>query len=383
MAHLDDGMELKQDCRYFSGYKPCQFKRSCHQCPHYKVASHRIIIVSLEALGAVLRSTCLLGPLRRRYPEAHITWLTMPNAKALLLNNPMIDRVLTHDVASLPILDRLEFDFCFTIDKSMLAGALAHRIQAAQKFGFGINAHGAIVPLNEEAQYQYEVGLDDHLKFFENQKPETQQITETMGLEWQRDPYVLEFSEAERHRIAFFKEQVRGQSRGVIGYSTGCSELYPYKKFTVDRSIEVIQGWREKFPDMTIALLGGREDQQRNQQMKSAFPEDLVVETPTTNGLREGLMWMATSDLVLTGCSLGLHMAIALKKSVVTWFGVSCAQEIDLYDRGIKLKSHVSCSPCWKKACDQEVKCFDQVRVEDIMEGTSRLLEQEGLLGDH
>ena len=142
-------------------------------------------------------------------------------------------------------------------------------------------------------------------------------------------------------------------------------------------SIDVIIMWRLSFPDYTVALLGGREDAERQAQMKDAFKGDsYVVNTPTNEGLRSGMLWMATTDMVLSGCSLGMHIAIALKKHVIAWFGVSCIQEVDLYDRGHKLQSEVSCSPCWQRSCNNEPKCFNKVSIDALKGATSNILEE-------
>ncbi len=369
-------MNYHADCRWFSGYKPCQFKRACEGCPHYSPPGERIAILSLEAMGAVLRSTCLLPAIKRKYPSSHITWITLKNTKPLLEHNPLIDRLLLADSTMLATIQHLRFDILLAVDKSLEAGALAQQIKAGRKLGFGLDEAGAIIPLNPEAQYQYDVGLNDDLKFFINQKTETQQITETMGLEWKRDPYVLELSKPEKHEVGKRREAMLALgAKGIIGYNTGCSILFPYKKFTVARSIELIQAWRARYPDWAVALLGGPEDRDRQAQMKAAFEGDaLVINTPTGEGLRSGVLWMDTSDLVLSACSLGLHIAIGLKKPVIAWFGVSCIQEIDVYDRGIKLQSDVTCSPCWKKSCEQPKKCYDSVEVERILTATDDLM---------
>lgn len=317
----------------------------------------------------------------------------------MLQGNPFIDRLhpLGFDTATL--LSTLTFDRAYGVDKSLAAGGLMAAARAPIKRGFGISELGAIVPLSEHAAYQYDVGLSDQLKFYDNQKPETQQLTESMELTWQRDPYVLEFSPAEHELIAarrkaLLKGDVLGaelgeESRaiaganaapqqgfaGLIGFSTGCSTLYPYKKFTVSRSIEVVEGWLAAFPHHGVVLYGGPEDTERNEQIYAPFHDHpRVMATPTRGGLRSGIMWMAAADMLLSGCSLGLHIAIALKKPTVCWFGVSCAQEIDLYDRGIKILAQVPCSPCWKKSCSQQVKCFDQVPVAEVVAASRTLL---------
>lgn len=368
-------MGYRFDCRHFNGYKPCQFKRSCDGCPHVQVTGPRVCVLSLEAMGAVLRSTVLLEPLRRRYPGCHITWITLGMCKPLLENNPLIDRLLTLDPKTLPVIHHLEFDVLCAVDKSLEAGALAESIKARHKFGFGLTPGGQIRPLSDEAAYQYEVGLNDELKFRVNTKPETQQITETMGLEWRRDEYVLQLTATERAEIQRRRDAIRQGRRAIIGYNTGCSLLFSFKRLTVERSIELIRAWRQRFPDAAVALLGGPEDTERQAAMKRAFADDaLVVDTPTKDGLRNGILWMDAADVVFTGCSLGQHIAIGLRKRVIAWFGVSCLQEIDLYDRGTRLQSPVPCSPCWKKTCDMEPKCFDALPIQEVVESTARWL---------
>lgn len=370
-------MAYKFDCRLFNGYKPCVHKRACDGCGHYDPVKTRVAIVSLEALGAVLRSTCLLAPIKRKYPQSHITWITLPGAANLLRHNPLIDRLVEYGGTTALVTEHLKFDVLFAVDKSLEAGALAEKVQANKKFGFGLDQNGVITPFTPEAQYQYDVGLNDELKFFINQKTETQQITESMALKWERDPYILQKTPEEEQTVVKRRQEILQGQRGIIGYNTGCSLLFPYKKFTVEHSIDVIRMWRQKFPDMVVALLGGREDSERQAAMKAAFKDDsLVVNTPTQEGLRSGILWMDTADVVLSGCSLGLHIAIALKKPAIAWFGVSCAQEIDLYDRGIKIKADVTCAPCWKKSCTNEPKCYNRVYVDDIAKATEQLITQ-------
>lgn len=374
-------MGYKFDCRLFNGYKPCQYKRSCDACPHYDPVGERIVLLSLEAMGAVLRSTCLLPAIKKAYPTSHITWITLKNTKALLDNNPYIDRILLADSTQINTVRHLQFDILFAVDKSIEAGALAELIQAKDKRGFGLNPHGVIVPFNKAAAYQYDVGLNDELKFFINQKAETQQITESMALQWERAPYILELTAAEKAEVQRRRAAILPPgAKGLIGYNTGCSLLFPYKKFTVQRAIETISEWRRNFPEWGVALLGGPEDTARQQAMKEYFKDDpFVVNTPTIEGLRSGVLWMDTAEIVLSGCSLGLHIALGLKKAVICWFGVSCIQEIDVYDRGVKLQAEVSCSPCWKKTCDMVVKCYDQVSPERVMAATAELIKTHNL----
>jgi heptosyltransferase-2 len=63
-----------------------------------------------------------------------------------------------------------------------------------------------------------------------------------------------------------------------------------------------------------------------------------------------------------------MHVAIALKKQVIVWFGVSCWTEIDLFDRGVKLiPEGLACSPCWKRSCPYQLECIQMIDLDRIV----------------
>ncbi|MGB0641541.1 MAG: glycosyltransferase family 9 protein, partial [Myxococcota bacterium] len=100
----------RTDCRYFTGYKPCRFERACSGCDQFRPASPDVLLINLDAMGDVLRTTALLPAIRRKYPDARITWLTRPRSAELLEGNPEIDRILTLGVSADILLRTLSFD---------------------------------------------------------------------------------------------------------------------------------------------------------------------------------------------------------------------------------------------------------------------------------
>ena len=69
---------LKLDCRFFYGDKPCIFNKTegivCDDCNYYSPIKMKILIVKLDAIGDVLRTTSILPPLKKEYPDSYITW---------------------------------------------------------------------------------------------------------------------------------------------------------------------------------------------------------------------------------------------------------------------------------------------------------------------
>ncbi len=356
-------------CRYFNGYKPCAKNTACdrNQCPSYSSVQERILIIHLEALGAVLRSTSLLEAIKRKYPRSHITWVTKAPAHHLLNNNELIDRVLIEPFYAL---EALQFDLALVIDKSLESSGLLARTKANEVRGFRADpVSGAILPANPEARELWDLGLSDHQKFKVNQKSEQLLVHEALALgPYQHDEYVYRPT-AQEQELAQMRQRTWSPSEApIIGINTGCAAMLPAKKLTVEGHRELIS-LILKDPALqhtAIVLLGGPEDFERNNQIARDLP---VRVSPTNKGLRDGLASVAACDLIFSGDSLGMHMAIAQKKWVVAWFGPSCAQEIDLYNRGRKVLTKAPCSPCWKRVCGQKVMCYDQVDFSEVLNG--------------
>lgn len=372
------------DCKRFGGYKPCIPYKTCYEgCTRPdKPFGTKILIINLDAMGDVLMTTAQLAPLKRKYPESYVAWITLKSATPLLAMNPLIDDVFPWDTDSLLILEQMKFDIVLNADKSRRSAALASRLNAKEKLGFGLNDNGQIIPLNKEAVYNYKLGLDDYLKFRINKRTGQDILAETFLLPYERDEYILQLTEEEKQLTSAYRRS-KGIDDGevVVGFNTGCSDLYPNKKMTVEQHVMLIEMF-SSHPNLKMLLLGGREDTERNREIYERSAErnpqllTRLFNTPTDEGLRMGIVYENAADIVITGDTFGMHMAIALKKHVLVWFGVSCPQEIDLYDRGQKFAPEgLFCSPCWKRKCPYDLECIKMIDIEGIYRRAIELSE--------
>lgn len=353
-------------CRYFNGYKPCERNSKCDRsCSHRDVPQTSILLVHLGAMGAVLRSTALLPMIKRKYPSSYITWVTEEQSRPLLENNPWVDRVLGLSARDQLILAAMKFDVGFFIDKSPEVAGLQKLTKPARSYGFGIDPqNAAIVPLQGCAHELWEIGLDNQKKFYENRKTELQLIAESLELPYQRDEYLLQLSSSEEKLAKQRSQDWSEQGRYfLVGLNTGTSGTLEHKTIP-------IEFWRKLLSDcgaglpLRFVLLGGPQDSDRNRKIADGFE---VIQSPTHLGLRDGICSVAAVAMVISADSLGMHIAIALKKPVVAWFGPTCSHEIDLYGRGVKVESDYPCSPCWKKSCHVNPPCsrtIDDIRIQ-------------------
>lgn len=317
----------------------------------------RILIINLDALGDVLMTTSILPAIKRAFPDSSIDWLTDPYATEVLRHNPFIDRVLPFcDDSVAEVLGR-GYDLLISVDKGRRSCAAAELLSCPDKRGYGMNGFGQITFFNPEAEYAYRLGLDDHEKFRMNRKTGQQLLAESMGLEYCRDPYILVLTDEEKRFVAEYRA-ANGISSDTfaVGFNTGCSEAYPNKKLTIGRHVALIRKIGEKTDRVAVLLLGGKQETGRNSEIARRCGEEgvdcRVIETPTVEGLRRGILYIAACDALVTGDTSALHIGIALGLYTVSWYGTSCWTEIDLYDNGVKFYPEgLDCSPCWKSAC--------------------------------
>lgn len=379
-------------CKKFSGYKPCISYKNCLEngCQldtDQTKTGKKILVISLDALGNVLLNTSILPSLKKKYPESTVYWITMKSAKPILQNNRFIDHIYVWNDEDRMILRNIDFDILFNSDKSMYACAFANEVDAKDKYGFLLDKDGKIIPANKSAMYNYNLGIDDEMKFRINNRSGSDIIHETFGLKFSRSEYVFEFSDEEKEFMENYKEQVKYDRKKIyVGFNTGCSNLFPNKKMTVEQHIELINELAG-YDDFKILLLGGSEDTERNLKIYESLPKKIqknIIYTPTNTGIRNGACFMNICDTVITGDSFGMHLAIALKKYVIAWFGLSCWSEIDMYDRGEKLiPSGLECAPCWKRKCPYDLECIKMIDLKKITELVKKFALVRPVIGNN
>lgn len=365
-------MRLKSDCVHFRGDKPCVFDRLCRDCPHFSAFPTRILIIKCRARGDVLRTTPLLPALKRKYPLSHITWLLDGESADLLLHNPYIDRLLCFDLESVLPLLVAKFDLLISLDKEPGLTALASKIGAAQKRGFGLNEFGNLTIFNPAAEYAYRLGVDNGLKFFKNRKTYQEIIHEVAELPYARDEYIFELpNEAREKARSFIKRRRLSGRRPAIGLNTGSGTKFETKQWPAGHYLKLISLLTQKMK-ASVFLLGGPREKELNRFLAQKS-RARVDDTGTDNSLLEFAGFISFLDLIVTSDTLGMHLAIALKKPVIALFGSTCPQEIELYGRGSKIFLGADCSPCYKQTCP-DPKCMTAIRPERVFSEIRRFI---------
>jgi lipopolysaccharide heptosyltransferase III len=367
--------EIAWDCRFFLGDRPCVWHKRdgvlC-TCDHYAPIEERLLIVKLDAMGDVLRSTALLPPLAEVHPRAAITWITRKESVPLLQRNPYITEVLELGPEALVHLQTRTFDRVINLDAGKTSAAIATAARSSRKDGFVLHERGYVQPTNDAARRWLEAGIFDDIKR-QGRATYQDRMADILGLSGRKHEYVFALAEEEIARARAHLGSIGLDfSRRTIGLNTGAGGRWPLKQWREDGYLELVTRLGRR-SDVQFLLLGGPGERERNERLRTASPVKMF-DPGCDNTVRHFAALLSHSDVVITGDTLAMHLSLAFKKRTVVLFGPTSAAEIELYDLGEKVVPDMTCLSCYKTSCDFVPNCMDLISVDMVEDAVARQL---------
>lgn len=334
-------------------------------------------MIKLDALGDVLRTTPLSYALKKKYPNSYLTWLTKDTSSPILKNNHYIDRILIYKPDINNQLTVEKFDILINLDKNIDIAALATLLNADKKLGFGLNGYGKIYPMNDGAKDHYNICLDNFGKGISNTKTHQEMAFETAEIPYNGEEYVFELGKEESEFANdFYKKHINNDLK-IVGINPGASSRYPHKRWTTEGYRSLIERISNEM-NVNLLLFGGLEEIETSKIIKSGL-EDKLIDTGNNNSLLEFASLLNLCNIVVTGDTSAMHLAIALKKKVVALFGPTRPNEIDLYGRGQKISGKVECLGCYEvipciKDAASLPNCMQTISVDEVYNTIKSLL---------
>ena len=376
---MEHFMKLDFSCRHFTGDKPCPFSegKKCpvvfeqpEECISHSPLGKKILIIKLGALGDVLRTTTLLAGFSNDYSNHSVVWLTSIEATPLLQGAP-IWKILPWNLDSILFVESISWDIVICLDKEEAPTALASRLQANLKAGFGRNEHGMLVPLSKASNYLFKLGIDDPIKFHQNSTSYPKLIADDCEISWGPNKYQLSLTETEK---AWAKDQFSGRSAGpLVGFNIGSGGVFAGRRWPANHFIDLateLGNW-----GIVPVFLGGIREIDLYAHLLDRVKVPAIF--PGVDfSLREFCALVSQLKVMVSGDSLAMHIAIALDVYTVALFGSTTAKEIELYGRGQALVGEVNCAPCFRKNCPTDEECMQQIGVGKVFQEIQKGLKQ-------
>jgi heptosyltransferase-2 len=289
------------------------------------MSSDATLIIKLGAMGDVLRTTTIL----RRLPGP-VTWVTRSASLPLLERIPQIQELVALEAAA--SLRGRAFRLAACLDDEPEACRILDLVRCERRVGAYLE-DGRVV-YGESARSWYDMGLvsrfgkerADELKRL-NARSYQEHLFEIFGFDFRGEDYL-------------FGYEPRAANPRRIGIEMRADARWQWKRW--GRYPELIERLRGEGYD--VFLFEQRAD------------------------LRDFIADVNGCGLVVTGDTLTMHVALALRKPVVAVFGPTSAPEIHGYGRLTKIVSPIDCIGCYLRTCDKAPNCMDLIPSERLLE---------------
>ena len=297
----------------------------------------RILILQGGPKKDVLRATCLLEPLKQKFGNPEITWVTRSGSSFLLQRNDLLNSVLAiEEGGTLAAIMNREFHRAYALDLESGIGDLANLVRSQEKYGLFIGHNGLAEVFNQKAQDLLDYHNRDHPPEFNFQKT----VMKSAGLEDSAlGEMLLNIPQSGLEYTAKFlrENSLRPGEKPLIivylGTDFNLPPVYPDSK-----SISFITEELTEKLDTEVVLIGGpREKTFYDKYFNACHPR--VISGGCDAGLFEFFGLVSRCDLFIGMDSLALHAALALKKPVIALRNPRTTGDLEFYGRGLEVMS--------------------------------------------
>jgi heptosyltransferase I len=340
-----------------------------------------ILIVKLSAIGDVIHTLPSLAALRRCYPQAHITWVVEEAASDLLMDHPLLNRVLVsrrkrwlrdlregrnrvavlREVAGfLHTLRDRPYDLVIDFHGLFKSAVFVLLSRGKRRLGYDSLQEGSGLFLNEKipedmTKHAVERYLD---------------LPRHLGCDTARPEFPIALQESHFQRVReLLSEKKVDTTRGFVGVSPIAyweTKLWDEAKFAA-------------LCDLIVTELGlpvvftGESSEGPIARIRSLMRAPSASVAGVTS-LRELAALYKTASVLLTTDSGPMHLAAAVGTPVVALFGPTSPERTGPYGDGhIVIRHGLPCSPCFRKTCET-LECMKTISVDEVLQAAREQL---------
>ncbi|HCY13697.1 MAG TPA: hypothetical protein DG414_07650 [Gammaproteobacteria bacterium] len=334
-------------------------------------ASMNILVIKQTSLGDVVHATAALRAIRRAHPDAHITVLTSTSARDVFRHSPDVDLLLAFD--------RYRVKSHWWRQPSWTLAHFRETFRAVRKrhYDLAFDLQGSwktvIFLWAAQARVRFVKGRWWFARKF--RQPQLHALAEMAGvlalagIEAGGQQMTLCISTAEEAAVTARLEALGAAARRLVVFCP--LTRWPTKNWPIDRFV----GLAAKLPaDCFVVFAGVEADRAAIAEASAKLPPARGGSLAGDLSLLEFFALIHQADAVVTGDSLALHVAQALRRPLVALFGPT--DEGRVGPRGedsVVVRAQVDCRRCYRRRhCSRN--CIGRVSVDQVAGALTRVL---------
>lgn len=340
----------------------------------------KILIIKLSAIGDVIHTLPSLNAIRKRWPDAQITWIVEEAASPLIIGHPALNRVIVSRRKAwakglksgsfrekreainqirkfLKDLRDTEYDLVIDFQQLLKSGIIAALAKGRFKAGYD---HGMA---HMEGSYRFLNCRIPAISMNIHALKRSLMLVEKLGIPVSEIRYDVPVKDEHRRRVHdLLKDHQIDQKKRLIGVNPMTqwkTKLWSEEKFAAlaDRIIRELNA--------EVVFTGSPDDAKILERIIK------MMKKPAANlGGKTSLIELAAlyerMDLLVSTDTGPMHLAAAMGKPAVALFGSTAPWRTGPFGSGHRiLRSGMECSPCFRRNCDHK-SCMERISVEAV-----------------
>ena len=357
-------------CWYGQGYNGGQMREVpftvCGQGPHFfdvrPSMIKNILVIGHANIGDVCYDLVVINPLRRHFPQAHISFLTSSRSKNIVEGYGGLNQVLTFDKKStdrglrgrlrlLKTLIRGKFDFAVVLKRTSV-----HRFAGIPR-AWKVSKDLGVGP-SQKGRHR----VESYLAFLQSHVVDAGKAVFDFSLSEEEKNFSEEF---------LAKEGVRAQDRlvGILPLAAWSLKSWPIERWNA------LAGILKNQHGIKVINLGKREDSPMGRRITQEISREIISADATT--LRQAMALIKRCSFVIGPDSSLLHVASCMGIEAIGLYGPTSGEYFYPYayrQNNVSTEKKLACMPCYPefksfpcRGKEGSGVCMEELQVEDVL----------------
>lgn len=329
----------------------------------------RIAVAKYKGMGSILHATPLLQTLRKKYPNAKITFVSTKSNKAFLETLPFIDELILLDDSSafslligFPIfmwkLFKRRLEVFIDLEIYAHLSSLITTLSAAKnRFGFHLQSG------------QYRHGCYSHLIYFNPKAPMSEVYLQMARLLYceVEDSSLYDYNE-----LLLDDEILKlGVKEPYVVVNPNASDLRLERRWPKQQFISLIREMISQNPKSQVVLIGSPSESKYTGSISDEIQDPKLLNLAGKTTIPELIYLIKGADLIVSNDTGPLHIAFACRTKSIGLFGPIAPTQFTIPQNAIAIYKNVYCSPCVHEfdipPCRGENVCMQQIEVAEVL----------------
>ncbi len=341
-----------------------------------KVLSSRILVFSVNWLGDAVFTSPFIRSIKKRYPGCHLTCIIPPRCKEVLQGNPHVDTVLLYDEkgAEKSLFGKLRFAFAlrkgsfdvvFVLHRSFTKALIAFIAGIRERVGYDTKRRGLLLtrgikePSEDIHRVEYYLGLAGAVQADVSN----------------RDYEFMVGEKDLRDASRIMADSGVRDGKAIVVLNPG-GNWWP-KRWPTDHFAKLADRFIDTY-GVTVVITGSEKDRVLAGRIVEKMRNRAVSLCGKTS-IGSLAAVFRKAQLVISGDSGPMHIAVAVGANVVALFGPTSPAITGPYGRGnyTVIRTKVNCPiPCYDKRCTKN-RCMESISPDEVFETSRRYLSRK------